>query len=210
MDETVKKPKTKKLRVLAILTVVVLFLFLGPGLWIRFNTRGLTYNLPLTVVEPKTQHGLVFGAGIYNNKVPTPILAARLDAAKQAYDAGNIKAIIVSGDNRADNYNEPAVMANYLVKQGIPEEVIFKDSLGLSTLESCKRAKSKFGADKVLLFTQSYHLPRAIYSCRSVGLDAKGVRADSNYGAYDQLIAEYTLREQFSSLKAVFQLNTNN
>ncbi|MGN1450505.1 MAG: vancomycin high temperature exclusion protein, partial [Eubacteriales bacterium] len=64
------------------------------------------------------------------------------------------------------------------LEKGVPEEDIFKDHAGFSTYESIYRAKVVFGAEKVVIVTQKYHIYRALYIAKSLGLDAVGVASD--------------------------------
>lgn len=121
---------------------------------------------------------VVLGGGIENGK-PRPLLRDRLIAAAELYKDGEIKKILVSGDNRFDAYNEPKVMSDYLVKeQGIPADAIVADNAGRSTYETCERAKKIFGLEKAVLISESTHLPRAIYLCRHFGIEAVGKASD--------------------------------
>ena len=52
------------------------------------------------------------------------------------------------------------------------------DHAGFSTYESMYRAKEVFEADKIVIVSQKYHLYRAIYIARSLGLEAYGVPSD--------------------------------
>lgn len=124
---------------------------------------------------PSADVALVLGAGLSPGGGPSPFLAGRLDRAKELYDAGHVRVILVSGDNRFTNYDEPTAMYDYLVARGVPGEVIVRDYAGRSTYESCVRAKEVFGVDKALVVSQAYHLPRAVAVCRAVGVDATGV-----------------------------------
>lgn len=135
----------------------------------------------VTTVEqaPTKSVAIVFGAGLWSNGKPMPYLAARLDLAAQLYEAGRVKAILVSGDNRHASYNEPDAMRAYLIKKGIPARKVVADYGGVDTYATCVRAHRVFGATEAILTSQTYHLPRAIATCRSVGVDAWGVGDDS-------------------------------
>ncbi len=124
---------------------------------------------------------LVLGAGVdTNNLRPTPVLQKRLDQAVSLYQQGKVKTILVSGDNRLANYNEPLVMKKYLVEQGVPAGVVVEDFGGRRTMDTCWRAKNVFQAKKVYLITQKFHLPRATYSCTQAGLQVIPVAADNS------------------------------
>lgn len=128
-----------------------------------------------TLSEPPV--ALILGGGIEDGK-PRPLLQDRLDTAVHLYEQGRVQKLLVSGDNRFENYNEPEVMLQYLVQKGVPVDDIQLDNAGRSTYESCERAQKVFGLKKVLLVSQATHLPRAIYLCRSFGIEAYGFAAD--------------------------------
>jgi len=124
---------------------------------------------------------LVLGAGVdTNNLRPTPVLQKRLDQAVSLYQQGKVKTILVSGDNRLANYNEPLVMKKYLIEQGVPVGAVVEDFGGRRTIDTCWRAKNVFQAKKVYLITQKFHLPRATYSCTQMGLQVVPVAAENS------------------------------
>lgn len=120
---------------------------------------------------------LVLGAGIRNNN-PSPMLEARLLEGINLYKKGISPKILMSGDHGRDNYDEVNVMKSYAVEQGINSEDIFMDHAGFSTYDSIYRAKNIFGAKKVIIVTQKYHLYRALYIANELGLEAYGVNSD--------------------------------
>ena len=127
---------------------------------------------------------VVLGASVFEDGTPSTILKDRLDDAVLLYGENAAPKIIVSGDNGDASYNESAAMKQYLVSQGIPSEDIFCDYAGFSTYETMYRAKNVFGCSKVVVATQTYHLYRAVYDARGVGMDAIGVASD--YHTYQQ------------------------
>lgn len=125
---------------------------------------------------------LILGAGVRDDNHPSPILADRLEEGLRLYKNGISKKIIVSGDHGRVDYDEVNVMKQYLIDAGVPSEDIFMDHAGFSTYESMYRAKEIFGAKKIILVTQEYHLYRALYICDRLGIEAYG--SPSDYRAY--------------------------
>lgn len=121
---------------------------------------------------------LVLGCGVYNNAVPSPLLRERLDTAIELYHAGAVAKLVMSGDHGQIEYNEVRVMKQYAIQNGVPSEDIFKDHAGFSTYESVYRIRDVFGAERILIVTQEYHLYRALYIANSLDVGAIGVRAD--------------------------------
>lgn len=121
---------------------------------------------------------IVFGAGLQYDGTPKDMLKDRLIAAAELYRRGKISHILVSGDNRYLNYNEPQAMFTYLTEEeGIVEDAVTQDFAGRSTVETCIRAKHIFGVDTALLISQGYHVPRAIMTCQAVGVESAGYSA---------------------------------
>lgn len=119
---------------------------------------------------------IVLGCSASNGKA-SPMLGDRLDKAVELYNLDCSDIILMSGDNEDVYYNEVGVMKEYAIKAGVPSEDIFLDHEGYSTYESFYRLKEKFGAKKVVIVTQEYHLYRAIYLAEAMGIEAYGVSA---------------------------------
>ena len=156
---------------------------------------------------PATPVALVLGAQVNPDGTPSAFLAARLDLAKRLYDAGLIEMIIVSGDHLAPEFDEPAAMRNYLINAGLPTEKVIADPGGFDTYESCLRAKRVFNLSQLIIVTQSYHVVRAVATCRALGVDATGVGDNS---ARQHTIAWWrgAIRDQLACLKTVVDLAT--
>ncbi len=128
-----------------------------------------------------TRVGIVFGAGLDKKaENPSIILRDRLDTAVILYNSGKVQKLIVSGDNRFINYDEPTVMYEYLVKEGVSEFDIERDFAGRNTYDTCFRAKEIFGVSEAVLISQEFHLPRALFTCQNLGIQVQGASADRN------------------------------
>ena len=121
---------------------------------------------------------LIFGAGVLSNGTPSPMLRDRLLTGIACYQAGLAPKIVVSGDHGEDSYDEVNIMKNFCILNGVPSEDVFMDHAGFSTYESIYRIRDIFQAKQVILVTQEYHLYRALYVAKRVGLKAYGVSAD--------------------------------
>lgn len=121
---------------------------------------------------------LVLGAGVYENKYPSQMLEDRILESIRLYQLGVSDKLLMSGDNGRVNYNEVLVMKQFAVKHGVPSPDVFEDHAGFSTYESMYRARDVFAAKKIVIVTQAYHLYRAVYIARALGLDAYGVASD--------------------------------
>lgn len=125
---------------------------------------------------------IVLGCFVKPNGVPSDMLYDRIKMGNELYLSKAAPKIIMSGDHGQVEYDEVSTMKAYAVDAGVPSEDVFCDHAGFSTYESIYRAKEIFGADKVIIVTQEYHLHRALYVAESLGIDAYGVSAD--YRAY--------------------------
>lgn len=146
---------------------------------------------------------IVLVASVYPDGTPSGILQDRLDDGIALYFAGAAPKIIMSGDNGTESYNECWAMKQYAISQGVPSEDVFCDHAGFSTYETMYRARHVFGADRVVIATQTYHLYRAVYDAQGVGMEAIGVPSD--YGEYVNQ-SWYDFREIFARTKDFFQV----
>ena len=145
---------------------------------------------------------LVPGAGVTDNKKPTKTLQYRLDKAIELYQKGAAPKIIMSGDHGRKDYDEVNVMKKYAIRKGVPSEDIFMDHAGFCTYDSIYRAKAIFGAKKIIIATQRYHLYRSLYIANKLGLRAYGVKAAAR--KHPKTI-KYELRELLSTVKNVYK-----
>lgn len=152
---------------------------------------------------PRTDVALVLGAAVRRGQ-PTPVLEERAYRAIELYRAGKVGKILVTGDNSALTHDEVTPVRKYLIDAGIPAGDIFLDHAGFDTYSSMYRARDVFQADSVTIVTQDFHLPRAVYIARHLGLTAYGMKA-RNAGVY---MKNYW-REIPASVKALGELLIN-
>lgn len=150
----------------------------------------------------KKEVWLVFWASVRWWK-PSLILKDRLDVAFEAYKKWKIEKIIVSGDNSVANYNEPFVMKKYLISIWVKKEDIYEDFAWFDTYDSLYRAKDIFNATELVLFTQDFHLKRAIYIAEKLGIKSYWVSTDLR--KYFRPKYNY-YREIFARIKAFIEV----
>ena len=150
---------------------------LAPFIW----RKGVQWNYGrsiYTVAEvPADDVAIVFGAAVYGDRL-SGILSDRMDTAVQLYQAGTVQKIIVSGDNRFEDYDEPTAMMEYAIEQGVAAEDIQPDFAGRRTYDTCYRAREIFQLESAILVTQQFHLPRALFTCQQLGIEVTGVASD--------------------------------
>jgi vancomycin permeability regulator SanA len=145
---------------------------IGPAWYIDLSTAGARYDNPADV--PPAATAIVFGAGLLPDGRPSPLLADRVHAAVQLYQVGKVTHLLLSGDGESPGHDEPAAMAAQAESEGVPASAISEDPGGVRTYDSCSRAHDLFGVRSAVVVSQSYHLPRAVYTCRGLGIDASG------------------------------------
>ena len=121
---------------------------------------------------------LVLGCLVKDDGEPSDMLADRLKRGIELYEQGAAPKILMSGDHGRADYDEVNAMKRVAVDAGVPSSDVFMDHAGFSTYESVYRAKEVFGADKIIIVTQEYHLYRALFIAERLGVEAYGVNAD--------------------------------
>ncbi|MFM8427938.1 MAG: vancomycin high temperature exclusion protein [Chloroflexota bacterium] len=154
---------------------------------------------------PATRVAIVFGAGLLRDGSAGPVLSDRMLTAVDLYQAGKVEKILVSGDNRFLEYNEPEAGRQYALERGIPDEDIVLDYAGRRTYDTCYRAKHIFGVDEAILITQDFHMPRALTLCNWFGVESFGVEADNRY-FLKRARAWWNFRETFAVFQAAWDL----
>jgi vancomycin permeability regulator SanA len=187
---------------LAITTPIVLFLPRGISAW---QTKSMILS-PEQV--PSERVAIIFGAGLWRDGSPTPVLRDRVAQAANLYFAGKVEKLLMSGDNSFQDYNEPQAMREYAISLGVPDQAIVLDYAGRRTYDTCYRARDIFGIKKAILVTQSFHLPRALYICNSLGIQANGVASDlRNYPR--RSLSFWNFREIPATLVAFWEVHVS-
>jgi SanA protein len=185
-----------------LLGVLALLAPLALRVWVGQRTAGQIYTEALDT--PSSPAAIVLGAGYLPGGRLSSALADRMDTAIALYRAGQVNKLLLTGDNRFADYNEPAAMAAYAEARGMPREDLVLDYAGRRTYDSCYRAAAIFDLEQAILVTQAFHLPRALYTCNQLGLETVGVVADRRV----YLRATwYQLRELFALTRAWLDLH---
>ena len=191
----------KVLRYLVVAFLLILLLTSGLSVYIRKSTN--PYIFEQAEKLPKAYTVLVLGASVRSNGELSTMLRDRVESALLLYSMGKVKRFLLSGDNGTTSYNEPVAMKKYLLERGVPEEDIFLDYAGFDTYDSVYRASYIFEVDQAIVVTQHFHLPRALYIARSMGLDYYGYIGDRR--AYE-LESRNRYREIAANIKAWIEL----
>lgn len=175
----IKKKKRPILRRFLAFCLLVAAMPFAINSWVVYSTAPRILTTEEATKLQDVDCILVLGCAVRPDGTPSPMLAERLQKSVELYEAGAAPKLLMSGDNGQIEYNEVAAMGNYALKKGVPSYDIFLDYAGFSTYESVYRAKAIFQAKKILIVTQKYHLHRALYIAKALGLDAYGVSSDT-------------------------------
>ena len=128
---------------------------------------------------PQTQCVMILGAGVSTSGTISHVARDRVEAALELYHQGKVEKVIISGDHGRRNYDEVNSIKNYLkIMHHINDEDIFMDHAGFSTYESMYRGRDVFLIKDVVVVSQEFHIARAVYIARKLGLEAYGVASD--------------------------------
>ncbi len=182
--------------------VLIVSALIGGGLialwgWVQWRYGRQVFTEIGTM--PPRPVAIVFGAGVQPSGRLSPMLQDRMDTAIALYKAGKVRKLLVSGDNRFVNYNEPGRMYDYAVARGVPPRDVVRDYAGRRTYDTCYRAAQIFGVRQAVLITQRFHLPRALFTCHNLGVESIGVSADRRVYLSNPY---YQLRDAVATLRA--------
>ena len=190
---------------LMIIIVVILVCVFGINAYVKISTKDQIIRENEYDKLSDIDCIIVLGAGVWGDK-PSHMLEDRLLEGIKLYENNVSSKIIMSGDHGREDYDEVNLMKNYAIEKGIPSEDIFMDHAGFSTYETMYRAKEIFKAKKVIIVTQNYHMYRALYDAKKLGLDAYGVCSDPRQyvGATYREIREILARDK-DFVKCIFK-----
>ena len=182
--------------------VIILFFLFIVFTHYKVSTK---YTYKIFTITDVLSHdaGLVLGAQIWSNSQPSHILEDRLLVSIELYKSGKINKLILSGDHSSKYYDEVNVMREYALAHGVSDHDIFMDHAGVSTYDSLFRARDVFNLESLIIITNSFHLPRALFIANELGINAVGVASDlrkyqgENYNNF---------REFLANIKANFDL----
>ncbi|MDB6116593.1 MAG: protein SanA [Verrucomicrobiaceae bacterium] len=191
------------LKIVGLLAVAtVIFTFVCQFLVLQ-AANGRLYDSSAAV--PDQRVALLLGCvKTLGNNLPNRFFAYRIKATTDLFKAGKIKAVLVSGDNSHDGYDEPTDMKEALIAAGVPESKITCDYAGFRTLDSVVRARKVFGQTQVIIISQRFHNERALYLAKCYGLDAIAFNAQS---VELEGAPKTYIREVFARVKAVMDVH---
>lgn len=174
----------------------------GARWWVTAESADRVYTVDTVPAKPVV---MVLGARVHPDGRPSDFLAARLDLARDLYEAGKARAVLVSGDHGQEDYNEVDPMRRYLIDAGVPDRHVIGDYAGFDTRDSCVRARRVFGIGELIVVTQTFHLDRAITLCQDAGIETVGV-GDDSVSVNERQWRYGSTRELLANVKAVWDV----
>ncbi len=200
-----QKIKNKRIKVVICCLCVLLCIgflgvsaVLGINLWVTGSVQDQFLTEAAAAALQDVDCVVVLGCQVRSDGTPSHMLEDRLKRSVALYNNGTAPKILMSGDHGTKGYDEVDAMKRYAVEAGIPSEDVFMDHAGFSTYETVYRAKEIFGAEKIVIVTQRYHLYRAMYIAKAMGMEVYGVAAD--YRQYSGQLAR-DIREVLARVK---------
>ena len=199
-----KKVKNKFSFKRFISTCLVIFLILA-SIPVLINAYIISYSSQYILTQEEYESKqfdcvLVLGAGVWGDS-PSHMLEERLNKGIEVYNTNCTNRLLMSGDHGKKEYDEVNVMKTFAIDRGAVAEEVFMDHAGFSTYESMYRARDVFEVKNVVIVTQRFHLYRAIYDARKLGLEAYGVEADGQYNYHISVRAYNNFREALARCK---------
>ena len=212
ISEKVKESRALKATLIVALTLVILLvIFLitvfAISLSVKSSASEKIIDIDKATELDDVDFILVLGAGLRSDGSPSDMLADRLLVGISLLENGVSDKLLMSGDNSGEHYNEVAAMQTFALEHGVSPDKIILDGEGYSTYESVFNAVKKYGAKKIVIVTQEYHLYRALYIAEDFGIDAYGVHADLR--SYRKQVYR-NVREQFARFKDFILTATKN
>lgn len=205
MEERIKKKTVIKLVIIfgSIFAAAVAAFFIINSIVIG-DASEYVYGIEDIGSLEKADCVLALGALVYSEDRLSLVLKDRVDYAIEIYKAGKADRLLFSGDHGQTDYDEVNAMMDYAISKGVPKEHIFLDHAGFSTYESMYRARDVFCVKSVIIVTQKFHVSRAVYIARALGLDAVGVNSDPR--VYTTAAVD-AVRESLARVKDFFSVN---
>lgn len=192
----------KTFKILFYSTIILVLILSICHMTIAWSTEKQLYTSVDSI--PKTKVGIVLGTSRkLANGTKNLYFSYRIAAAKKLFEAGKVNYLILSGDNRVNNYNEPKDMQEALIEEGIPDSCLVLDYAGLRTFDSMVRCKEIFGQDSIIVISQEFHNARAVFIANKIGLTAFGFNAQK---VINQKTTYIKIREFFSRTKCILDL----
>lgn len=152
------------------------FFVLAVDRWMEHSARPHLFTRAADM--PKYRVALVLGARVYPDGRLSMMLEDRVRAGVELYREGRVEKLLMSGDNSESHYDEVTAMRRRAIELGVPSNDVVRDFAGFRTYDSLVRARELWGLDEMAIVSQRFHLPRALFLARALGMKADGFVAD--------------------------------
>lgn len=186
--------------------LLVLFIGYANGLVLSYDTYIVDQEELDSFDFSSYDSALIFGAGMEDEFTMSLLQEDRVRRGVMLYTDGAVKHLYMTGDDGTNRVNEVDYMKGYAVSSGVSEDVVYIDPQGHNSFLSCNNALNQLDLDRVVVVSQSWHLPRILYYCHSLGVDAIGVTSDLREYPGISKIWGHGLREVLARVKAVISI----
>jgi SanA protein len=185
---------------LAVATFIIIF---GINLFIVGRSTGSVFKKISGL--PQTDFGLVMGTDLMRFDGTTNIhFINRTEGAAEIFLAGKVKHLLISGNKNNKGFNEVSGIEGGLLAKGVPENAMILDFDGTTTWKSSHHAREIYHLQKIIIITDAFHAPRAIFLCRHFGIDVVAFCYGNEPVGFWSLRS--TAREWLARVKAFFEV----
>lgn len=152
----------------------------GASLLLVLGNLGVSMVTVYDYSRPKPLHqadaALVLGAAAWDKR-PSPVFRERINHALYLYRTGVVKKLIFTGGTAKSGFmTEAAVGRRYALKKGVAAEDIVYENQSRDTYQNLVNGKAVAddnNIDSVIIVSDPYHMARAAFMAKDLGLDAQ-------------------------------------
>jgi SanA protein len=196
--------KRMRKMIISLIVLGLIFMSIIAVMIYRVRSYGSKYIMTAGELSGDFDAIIVLGAGVRSDGSPSDILVDRLKTSLEVHKSLGGSKFLLTGDHGRKNYNEVRAMKNFVKQHQIDEANIFMDHAGFNTYDSMYRARDIFEVKRAVVVTNRYHLPRALYIARKLGIEAYGIPSDLRNYYY---MSSYKKRELLAQVKAFVNIN---
>lgn len=123
---------------------------------------------------------VILGAAVDGAGRASPALLRRVAHGVGLFHGGRVGHLLMSGGGARPGHREAMVMREAAMAAGVPHHALLVEDQSRSTLENARFCKPIIEANawrRIVVVTDGYHLPRALYTFRRLGVAAAGEAA---------------------------------
>ena len=190
------------IKICAILALLSISFVAFCNLLIIFSTRKYIFTDSKSVQDRYT--AICLGARVYKTKTVSHVFRDRIEGAMKLKEEGKAQKILISGDHGRKDYDEVNSALKYIaIMHNFDDADIFLDHAGFSTYDTMRRARDVFCVTDCTVVTQRFHIARAVWTARALGLDATGFVPEEILPFERSVKLSWECREILARVKAV-------